>query len=554
MPQWPTPSHENQPEVQNQEPETAHQREQPSSEMEQKQPGSRAEQVALVASQGVNNPPLPQHVASPANSPPLPQHVGSQNVNNPPLPQHVGSQIQIVDTPSLPQHAASQNVSNPALSQKQNQDEGHRAQPVQASLHNSQTVGIQNLGKLIDRLPPMSNQQYAKLQQHCSKLQQQCAKLQQMSNQQATVKVAANLSMPSCSEVPCSMLLPILLSQLPKDRAMQLQILYSKLKKDEIGKDTFVPLMKAIVGDQMLRMALSKVQSQLQGQTRPNCVENVDVVDGKRSNICASPPNMASKGVAVDKLCPQLNTMNIGGAFSPFTPPTSENPSFVGNGANLGFPPPPKMQKMVIGKGKQVETGVPVPNIKFDAYSNLFQAKGVGHNLEPPITSNSRTVLEGRVKELEIRLESMENERAAFEELKVTLTSKISDLENKLKEANTEMATQLRNERTTSRWIIEPLEAEVKHLRCSVDEAKEIAHRNIMEQVRLLAPGIDFSRVHPDHRVVNGEIVNPKKDSVPKLHMLWNLKLDVKTHNYEMLFPWPTEAKERAHGNIMEQE
>ncbi|MED6113208.1 hypothetical protein PIB30_068734 [Stylosanthes scabra] len=260
MPQWPLPSHENQPEVQNQEPETSHQREQPSSEMEQKQHGSLAEQVQLVASQDVNNPPLPQHVASPAvNSPPPPQHAGSQNVNNPSLPQHVGSQN--VNNPSLPQHVASQNVSNPALSQKQTQDEGHQPQPVQASLQNSQTVGIQNLGK-----DPVPNNAVAKTQNPSS--ESQYAKLQQMSNQQATVKVAANLSMPSASKVPFGMLLPILLPQLAKDRAMQLQTLFSKLKKDEIEKENFVRLMKGIVGDQMLRMALSKVQTQR--QTRPN--------------------------------------------------------------------------------------------------------------------------------------------------------------------------------------------------------------------------------------------------------------------------------------------
>ncbi|MED6113210.1 hypothetical protein PIB30_068736 [Stylosanthes scabra] len=286
----------------------------------------------------------------------------------------------------------------------------------------------------------------------------------------------------------------------------------------------------------------------------PNHAENVKVVDGKRSNICASSvddtfsslllaskglsvdylygplntfssilDNMASNGVLVDQLCPPLNTMNIGAAFSGFKPPTSEKPSafsvfrpltsekpsFVGTGANLGVPTPPKIQKTVGGKGKPIETGVPVPKIKFDLFSNLFQVKSMSHNLEPPITSKSQTVLEGQVKDLEIRLESKENERVALEELKVTLTSKISDLENKLKEAN-KKASQLRKVRTASKGIIEPLQAEVKRLRCSIDEAKEIAYRNIMDQVRLVAPNIDFSQVHPDHRVVNGKIVNPK--------------------------------------------
>ncbi|MED6224808.1 hypothetical protein PIB30_087706 [Stylosanthes scabra] len=230
--------------------------------MEQKKHGSLAEQVQLIASQDVNNPPLPQHVASPAvNSPPLPQHVGSQNVNNPPLPQHVCSQN--VNNPSLPLHAASQNVSNPALSQKLNQDEGHQPHPVQASHHNSQTVGIQNLGK--DHVP---NNEVAKTQNPSSK--SQYAKLQQISNQQATVNEQPGGQINRKNLVPFGMLLPILVPQLAKDRAMQLQTLFSKLKKDEIAKDSFVRLMKGIVGDQMLRMALLKVQSQPQGQSRPN--------------------------------------------------------------------------------------------------------------------------------------------------------------------------------------------------------------------------------------------------------------------------------------------
>ncbi|QHO16623.1 hypothetical protein HN51_032313 [Arachis hypogaea] len=259
MPQWPTPSHENQTQVQNQEPETAQQREQPSSEVEQKQHGSLAEQVQHVASQDVNNPPLPQHVASSdVNNPPLPQHVGSQSVNNPPLPQHVGSQN--VNNPPLPQHVASQNVSNPALSQKQTQDEGHQPQPVQ----NSQTVGIQNLGKY-----PAPNNEVPKTLDPSSE-SQQYAKLPQISNQQATVNEQPGGQINRQKQVPFGMLLPILIPQLPKDRAMQLQTLFSKLKKDEIAKDSFVRLMKGIVGYQLLKLALSKVQAQLQAQTRPN--------------------------------------------------------------------------------------------------------------------------------------------------------------------------------------------------------------------------------------------------------------------------------------------
>ncbi|KAL4372405.1 hypothetical protein AHAS_Ahas06G0262500 [Arachis hypogaea] len=235
----------------------------------------------------------------------------------------------------------------------------------------------------------------------------------------------------------------------------------------------------------------------------PNRVENVKV-DGKRTNVCASPANMASRGVAVDKLCLPPKTANIGGACSVFPPPTSKKSSFVDTGADLGLSPPIKMQKMVDGKGKPVENGVLIPDIEeSNVYSKPFQAQDMCRNLEPPITSKSQMVLEGRVKELEIRLESKENKRAALEELKVTLTAKISNLENKLKEADKEKKAQLRKEKTASKGIIEPLEAEVKHLRCSVLEAKEGAHKNIMEQndasfggqTRATATSADASRL-----------------------------------------------------------
>ncbi|EPS64696.1 hypothetical protein M569_10084, partial [Genlisea aurea] len=58
------------------------------------------------------------------------------------------------------------------------------------------------------------------------------------------------------------LLLPIILPQLDKDRAMQLNTLYLKLKQSEISKDAFVRNMRSIVGDQMLKMAVYKLQTQ----------------------------------------------------------------------------------------------------------------------------------------------------------------------------------------------------------------------------------------------------------------------------------------------------
>ncbi|CAI8598532.1 unnamed protein product [Vicia faba] len=83
-----------------------------------------------------------------------------------------------------------------------------------------------------------------------------------MSNQQATVNEQPSSQINRSKQVPFGLLLPILIPQLSKYRAMQLTTLFNKLKKDEIPKDHFVRLMKGIVGDQMLRIALTKVQQQ----------------------------------------------------------------------------------------------------------------------------------------------------------------------------------------------------------------------------------------------------------------------------------------------------
>ncbi|RDX85373.1 Transcription initiation factor TFIID subunit 4b, partial [Mucuna pruriens] len=202
--QWPTSNQDSRTDCQNQEPKTAQQQEQPSSEMELKQHGSLVDQL---------------------------------------------------------QHVASQDINNPHLSQKQSQDECHQAPAVQVSLQNSQAIGIQNSGK-----DPVLNNEAVK--NHNPSSESQYAKLQQMSNQQATVSEQPSSQGNRSKQVPFGLLLPILIPQLAKDRAMQLQTLFAKLKKDEIPKDSFVRLMKGIVGDQMLRLALAKVQ--MQPQTRPN--------------------------------------------------------------------------------------------------------------------------------------------------------------------------------------------------------------------------------------------------------------------------------------------
>ncbi|KAJ6679012.1 TRANSCRIPTION INITIATION FACTOR TFIID SUBUNIT 4 [Salix purpurea] len=94
---------------------------------------------------------------------------------------------------------------------------------------------------------------------------------QKMSNQQ-TAGTDQVGSQKNSRQIPFAILLPALKPYLDKDREMQLQTLYNKLRKNEIAKDQFVRLMRNIVGDQVLRLAAARLQSQPgtnQSQSQP---------------------------------------------------------------------------------------------------------------------------------------------------------------------------------------------------------------------------------------------------------------------------------------------
>ncbi|GAU14124.1 hypothetical protein TSUD_169490, partial [Trifolium subterraneum] len=166
---WPTSSHDNQIDCQNQEPKIAQQKDQPLSETEPNQQGPIMEQI--------------------------------QN------------------------NVASQDASNLTLPHKQSQDECLQRQTVPVSHQHSQTNEVQK-----SENDTVFNHEAIKTNNpNC---ESQYAKLQQMSNQQATaVSEQPNSQVNRTKQVPFGMLLPILIPQLAKDRAMQLQTLFNKLKR-----------------------------------------------------------------------------------------------------------------------------------------------------------------------------------------------------------------------------------------------------------------------------------------------------------------------------------
>lgn len=114
---------------------------------------------------------------------------------------------------------------NVQMPEKRSQDDGQQVQTQNNSLQNPQTSGMQISEKSSisihesDRRPGLEGES-------------QFAKLQKMSNQQATITEQAsnpiNRSRPG--QVPFGVLLPVLQAQLDKDRAMQLQTIFAKLK------------------------------------------------------------------------------------------------------------------------------------------------------------------------------------------------------------------------------------------------------------------------------------------------------------------------------------
>ncbi|KAJ9541551.1 hypothetical protein OSB04_028057 [Centaurea solstitialis] len=92
----------------------------------------------------------------------------------------------------------------------------------------------------------------------------QLQRMHRMGNQAMATGQAANaMNRPAGKQVPFALLLPVIEPQLDKDRAMQLQGLYIRLRNNNINKEEFVRHMRSLVGDHMLKMAVYKLQ---QGQ------------------------------------------------------------------------------------------------------------------------------------------------------------------------------------------------------------------------------------------------------------------------------------------------
>ncbi|XP_057469900.1 transcription initiation factor TFIID subunit 4b-like isoform X2 [Actinidia eriantha] len=188
----------------------------------------------------------------------------------------------------------SQNPIGIHLQQKQPKDECQQRKVEQNIIHFSQTTGMQNSETNSVHIRESDRA-------HNPESESPYPKLQKMNNQQAMAADQTMNPMTRGKQVPFALLLPVLLPQLDKDRGMQLHTVYTKLKKNEITKDTFVRHMRAIVGDQMLKMAVYKLQAQgaRNSQTGPNqlSVQSQASAQPQQGNVPQSFAQFHQRGV-----------------------------------------------------------------------------------------------------------------------------------------------------------------------------------------------------------------------------------------------------------------
>uniref|UniRef100_A0A5B7ABZ1 Putative TBP-associated factor 4 isoform 1 n=1 Tax=Davidia involucrata TaxID=16924 RepID=A0A5B7ABZ1_DAVIN len=202
------------------------------------------------------------------------------------------------------------------LQQKQSQDDGQQRQSEQNTLHFPQTMGMQNSEK-----NPVHIQEPDRT--HNPDSESQYPKLQKTSNQLPMAPEQAINPMNRGKQVPFALLLPVIQPQLDKDRAMQLQTIYLKLKQNEISKDGFVRHMRSIVGDQMLKMAVYKLQAQAarNSQTGPNQFSLQSQASAQQQHL--KMPSASAKQFTDPQSFAQLHHKGVGSPADPSHIPPS---------------------------------------------------------------------------------------------------------------------------------------------------------------------------------------------------------------------------------------
>ncbi|XP_058114699.1 transcription initiation factor TFIID subunit 4b-like isoform X5 [Magnolia sinica] len=209
-------------------------------------------------------------------------HPKEEHHHLPPQGQHT-SETEQIPHGSTAENQHQQNVHSTEndqlpLQQKQSQDDQqHRQTEQNNNVQISEQIPVQRL-------------EQDKFQQ--SEIQHQLSKLPQLNKPAQAADRANNPMVQNRSPINISigMLIPVLCSHLDKDRAMQLQTIFTKLRQNEVGKEDFLRVVRNIVGDQMLRQAADQVQMQTRSQ-----IPSATTPAGSGSNA-RTPPKKSSVG------------------------------------------------------------------------------------------------------------------------------------------------------------------------------------------------------------------------------------------------------------------
>ncbi|KAL5209123.1 hypothetical protein ABZP36_004746 [Zizania latifolia] len=163
--------------------------------------------------------------------------------------------------------------------------------------------------------------------------------LQQMRSQQTPSTNQTN-SGPMVGKPPVvtfHMLIPILRHHLDKDKDMQVQSIFTKLRKNEVTKDHFLKVVRNIVGDKLLKLAASQyqmqaAQAQRNPQTEPSNYSLLSQVSNPQ-NV----PSSSMSGVE-HKAYPLTHSMPVNQAIDSPRPPLFRPSSSGQMQCNMGYP------------------------------------------------------------------------------------------------------------------------------------------------------------------------------------------------------------------------
>ncbi|KAL5218031.1 hypothetical protein ABZP36_018715 [Zizania latifolia] len=163
--------------------------------------------------------------------------------------------------------------------------------------------------------------------------------LQQMRSQQTPSTNQTN-SAPMVEKPPVvtfHMLIPILRRHLDKDKDMQVQSIFTKLRKNEVNKEHFLRVVRTIVGDKLLRQATSQYQMQAaQAQRNPQTNSSNYSLLSQVSYQQNAPSSSMSR--VEHKTYPLTHSMPVNQAIDSPIPPLFRPSSSGQMQSNMGYP------------------------------------------------------------------------------------------------------------------------------------------------------------------------------------------------------------------------